>query len=150
GPLNACDQAGYQVTFLTPTGKKPAPLSVSMDTAFVDPPLGRPVVTKEMADQTRKLDQGNRLNSPRNLSEWFPRRPYPASPKYLREMETYYERIDSIINKELKEFDGMVIVGGSGAMVDLANNQRLHELILGFPRLNKPIGAICYGVACLA
>src|SRR5262249_19798779 len=44
----------------------------------------------------------------------------------------------------------MVIVGGSGAMVDLANNARIHDLILGFVKLDKPIAAECYGVACLA
>ena len=35
-------------------------------------------------------------------------------------------------------------------MVDMANNRRVHDLILGFLRQDKPIGAECYGVACLA
>ena len=150
GPLEACDRAGYQVTFVTPTGKKPTPLSVSMDSKYVDPPLGRPVTTDEMAQKTRRLHESDRLNNPRGLDEWFPRRPYTSSPKFLREMEAYYERIDKIIARDLKDFDALVIVGGSGALVDLANNQRLHDLILGFVKLNKPIAAECYGVSCLA
>ena len=41
----------------------------------------------------------------------------------------------------------MLIVGGSGPIVDMVNNQRVHDLILGFLKLGKPIGAECYGVA---
>lgn len=59
-------------------------------------------------------------------------------------------KLDKIVAEELGEYDALAIVGGSGAMIDLANNQRLHELILGFYKLNKPIAAECYGVACLA
>ena len=44
----------------------------------------------------------------------------------------------------------MLIVGGSGPIVDLVNNQRLHDLILGFYDADKLIGAECYGVTCLA
>jgi len=34
--------------------------------------------------------------------------------------------------------------------VDLANNERVHALILAFRAAGKPIAAECYGVACLA
>src|SRR5207253_2643560 len=61
-----------------------------------------------------------------------------------------HQKVDAIVTNELTKYDAMVIVGGSGAMVDLANNGRLHDLILGFVKLNKPIAAECYGVACLA
>ncbi|MEI6639985.1 MAG: type 1 glutamine amidotransferase domain-containing protein, partial [Chlorobium sp.] len=43
----------------------------------------------------------------------------------------------------------LFVVGGSGPIVDLVNNQSLHELILGFYRKNQPVAAICYGVAAL-
>ena len=43
-----------------------------------------------------------------------------------------------------------MIVGGSGPIVDLANNQRVHDIILSFLKVDKPVGAECYGVACLA
>ncbi len=150
GPLEACDKAKYDITFVTPTGKKPTPLSVSMDPKYVDPPLGRIVTSEEMALKTRRVHDSNRLNSPRSLEEWFPRRPYPSSAKYLREMEAYHERVDALVAKDLTKFDALVIVGGSGALVDLANNQRLHDLILGFVKLDKPVAAECYGVSCLA
>ena len=32
----------------------------------------------------------------------------------------------------------------------MANNHRVHDLILAFLKLGKPIGAECYGVTCLA
>lgn len=150
GPLEACDAAGYDITFLTPTGKKPTPLSVSCSPGYIDPPLGRSVTSEEMAEKTRQVNESNRLDRPKNLVSWIPQRPYPSSPTYLRDMEAYYMKLDKIVAEELGEYDALAIVGGSGAMIDLANNQRLHELILGFYKLNKPIAAECYGVACLA
>jgi putative intracellular protease/amidase len=45
GPVEVLDQAGYAIDFATPTGKRPIPISVSMDPEFVDPPLGRSVTT---------------------------------------------------------------------------------------------------------
>lgn len=150
GPLEACDRAGYEVTFLTPTGKKPVPLSVSMQAGFIDPPLGRSVTSKDMAEKTRKIHESDRLDHPKSLEDWFPLRAYPSSPTYLRDMEAYYNTLDRIINEELVNYDALVVVGGAGALVDLANNQRVHDLILGFRQLDKPIAAECYGVSCLA
>ena len=150
GPLAACDRAGYEVEFVTPTGERPTPLAVSMDTSYVDPPQGRSVTATAMAERTRELDASSRLDKPHNLAGWVPARPYPSSPTYLRDMEDYYRSIERIITTDLPAYDAIVIIGGSGAMVDLANNQRLHELVLGFARLDKPVAAVCYGVAVLA
>lgn len=150
GPLEACDAAGYNITFMTPTGKKPTPLSVSCAPGYIDPPLGRSVTSEEMGKKTRDVDASGILNNPKSLADWIPLRPYPSSATYLRDMEAYYKTLDKIVEAEIPQYDAMVIVGGSGAMLDLANNNRLHELILGFYKLNKPIAAECYGVACLA
>ncbi|MGK7873979.1 MAG: type 1 glutamine amidotransferase domain-containing protein [Xenococcaceae cyanobacterium] len=150
GPLEACDNAGYEITFVTPTGKKPTPVPVSMDTSFIDPPLGRSVTSDYYAEKTRQVHESDRLDNPKSLADWFPLRPYPSSATYLRDMEAYYQKLDRLAAEELVNYDALVIVGGSGAMVDLANNQRLHDLILGFYRLNKPIATECYGVTCLA
>ncbi len=149
GPLEACDQAGYEITFVTPTGQKPIPLAVSMQPGFIDPPLGRSVTSEYYAQKTKEVHESDRLNNPKSLQDWFPLRAYPSSPSYLRDMEAYYKTLDTLTNEQLVNYDAVVIVGGSGALVDLANNQRLHDLILGFYRLNKPIAAECYGVSCL-
>ncbi len=90
GPLEACDEAGYEITFVTPTGKKPTPLSVSMQPGFTDPPLGRSVTSKEYAEKTRKLDESSRLDNPKSLADWFPLRAYPSSKTYLRDMEATF------------------------------------------------------------
>ena len=150
GPLEACDNAGYNITFMTPTGKKPTPLSVSCAPGYIDPPLGRSVTSEEMGKKTTDVDASTILNNPKSLADWIPQRPYSSSETYLRDMEAYYKALDKIVEEEIPQYDAMVIVGGSGAMIDLANNNRLHELILGFYKLNKPIAAECYGVACLA
>jgi putative intracellular protease/amidase len=151
GPLEIFDQYGYQVDFATPTGKRPVALTPSMDSTYLDPPLGRTVVSEEMAEKVSKLDDLNnpRLNNPKNLQEWLPERPYWSSPKFLREMETYYQTLEKV-QKDLEQYDALLIVGGSGPIVDLVNNQRVHDLILCFYRMDKPIAAECYGVASLA
>ena len=128
GPLEACDNAGYEITFVTPTGKKPVPLGTSMSPGFIDPPLGKSVTSPEMAEKTWQVDRSGRLDHPRNLAEWVPRRPYPSSPTYLRDMEAYYRRRRELERQELTNYDAIVVVGGSGALVDLANNQRLHSI----------------------
>lgn len=150
GPLEACDKAGYKVDFVTPTGQKPTALSVSMDPKYIDPPLGRPVTSPEMAEKVRNFTFSGRCDSPRSLKTWFPQRAYPSSATYLRDMEAYHKQVDSIVTNELTKYDALVLVGGSGALVDMANNSRIHDLVLGFHKLNKPIAAECYGVTCLA
>lgn len=152
GPLETFDAAGYQVDFATPTGARPTAITPSMDATYVDPPLGRPVVSQEMADKVRQLNDSSnpRLNNPKSLRDWLPERPYWSSPKFIREMEEYYSRLEEIRANDLPQYDSILIVGGAGPMIDVVNNYRVHDLILGFYRLDKPIAAECYGVPCLA
>jgi len=149
GPLAACDEQGYQIVFATPNGKRPVPLPPSIDPGYIDPPLGRSVTTPEVAASVVELDGSGRLDEPVSLSEWVPDRPYNSENGFLRKIEAYYRELDDVA-EDLRSFDAMVIVGGSGPIVDLANNGRVHELILAFVRAGKPIVAECYGVACLA
>jgi putative intracellular protease/amidase len=149
GPVEACDRAGYRTVFATPTGKRPQALPPSLDPGYVDPPLGRSVTTPEVAVAATALDRSARLDNPLSLAEWIPDRPYFSEPDHLRKIEAYYRELGAI-DQDVEEYDALVIVGGSGPIVDLANNGRLHELILAFVRADKPIVAECYGVACLA
>ncbi|WP_133511014.1 type 1 glutamine amidotransferase domain-containing protein [Candidatus Thiosymbion oneisti] len=154
GPLGEFDRAGYRVDFCTPTGKRPNAIPVSMDPDFFDPPLQRPVTTAQMAALVREIDdptteQGRRLDGPISLADWFPERPYFAAPTFVRGLEAYNRQLVEA-ERELESFDALLIVGGSGPIVDLANNQRVHDLILAFLRADKPVGAECYGVTCLA
>lgn len=155
GPLDEFDKAGYQVDFITPTGKRPVAISVSMDPNYEDPPLGRSVTSPEMAEKVKQIDspngtpQSKRLNNPKNLSSWVPERPYYSAPGFLRDMEKYYAGLDKM-QEEVSPYDALLIVGGSGPLVDLVNNHRVHDLILAFYKAGKPIAAECYGVTCLA
>lgn len=154
GPLQEFDRAGYEVEFCTPTGRRPNCIPVSMDPNFFDPPLNRPVTSDEMAARSREIDNpgttlGARLNHPLNLAQWFPERPYFAASSFVRLLEAYNRQLAKA-KARLALYDALLIVGGSGPLVDLCNNQRVHDLILAFLEADKPIGAECYGVACLA
>jgi putative intracellular protease/amidase len=154
-PVEEFDKAGYRVDFCTPTGKRPNGITVSQDASYVDPPLGRTVTTPEMARKAATWDDpstpsGRRLDAPRNLAKWFPARPYFSVPDFVRALELYNAALEAAVAQAVGEYDALLIVGGSGPIVDLVNNQRVHDLILGFHRAEKPIAAECYGVACLA
>jgi putative intracellular protease/amidase len=149
GPLGVFDARGYESVFVTPKGGRPTALPPSMDASFIDPPLGRSVTTEAMAAQVRELEASDRLSKPLDLTALMQDRPYMSSSAYLRELESYHRTVEEQQGL-LDEYDALLIVGGSGPIVDLANNERVHSLILGFLRAGKPIGAECYGVACLA
>ena len=151
GPLEACEKAGYKIEFMTPTGDKPTVLTVSMDPSYIDPPLGRAVTTPEMAEKVRAFDKLRPARFAEESQEVVP----AAAVSELADVSARHggvlqEGRRDRRQRDCKNYDAMVIVGGSGAMVDLANNQRLHDLIMGFVKLDKPVAAECYGVACLA
>lgn len=148
-PMEILENAGYVLEFATAKGKKPYALPPSKDADFVDPPLNKKVTTIEIAEKVKKLENSDKLNNPINLSELMPERPYLSSFNYLRELEEYYHNLEDVTSN-LDEYDGLLIVGGSGPLVDLVNNQRVHDIILHFFKKNKIIAAECYGVACLA
>jgi len=150
GPLEAFSEQGYDVDFATATGKRPVAIGVSMDPDFIDPPLGRSVTSAEMAAKVKEIDASPRLDAPMNLSALLPERPYHSEPDFLRKQEAYYRDRDAKTRELVDRYDALLIVGGSGPIVDLVNNQRVHDLILAFYDAGKLIGAECYGVACLA
>ncbi|CAG6394619.1 type 1 glutamine amidotransferase domain-containing protein [Streptomyces cocklensis] len=150
GPLETFDEAGYDITFATPTGKRPVALPPSMDPEYIDPPLGRSVTSTEMAQKVRAIDRSERLDNPLDLSAWLPDRPYRSRTDFLRAWEGYENHRSEVTAQIADRFDALLIVGGSGPIVDLANNWRVHDLILAFHNLDLPIAAECYGVACLA
>ena len=162
GPLDVFDAHEYEVVFCTPHGQRPHALPPSMDETYIDPPLGKSVTSAEMAAKVRALNSpsNQRLDNPRSLASWFPERPYWSGldaggqqtdqAPVLRQWEAYYARRDQAQAEATAQFDAVLIVGGSGPMVDLVNNYRVHDLILGFLGADRPIAAECYGVACLA
>lgn len=150
GPLEVLENAGIVLDFATPNGKKPHALPPSMDPEYVDPPLNKSVVSREIAQKVRAIDSSPRLDHPISLKERLPERPYLSSPNYLREVEAYNLGLEKANADWLGRYAALLIVGGSGPLVDLVNNRRVHDVILEFHRADKPIAAECYGVACLA
>jgi putative intracellular protease/amidase len=150
GPLETLQQAGYEVVFATPKGGRPHALPPSMDPEYVDPPLGKPVTSVEVAEKVKKVDASTLLDKPLSLVKLLPERPYTSSATYIRDFEIYNDALDAALRKILTEYSALLLVGGSGPIVDMVNNQRVHDLIFGFFKAGKPIAAECYGVACLA
>jgi hypothetical protein len=95
------------------------------------------------------VDASTRLDNPIDLSAWFPERPYFSAPNFAHQLEAYFTARDAAW-EELKQYDALLMVGGSGPIIDMVNNQRLHDVILGFRHHNKLIVAECYAVTCLA
>ncbi len=150
GPLEVLAAAGHTAEFATPKGGPARALPPSLDPAFVDPPLGKTVTSPEMAAKARALDASGRLGHPLSLRALLPERPYPSSPTFIRDFEAYNDALDAALARLVGEHAALLLIGGSGPIVDMVNNQRVHDLILGFFRADRPIAAECYGVACLA
>lgn len=150
GPLNKLEAAGYTVDFMTPNGKAAEALPPSFDSTYVDPPLGICVTTAQHEKDVTEFIAKNRTLTPLSLKSFIPERPYHSAPDFLRKLEAYYVKVKASIQKLTAEYDALFLVGGSGPIVDMVNNQGLHELIIGFYRKNLPIAGICYGVAPLA
>lgn len=149
GPYDVLLKAGYSIDFATPKGRKPPALPPSMDETYVDPPLGKGVTSSHYAQRTREINASDLLSQPINLAEWFPAMPYFNAPNFGHELEAYYHQRDQCW-KDLEKYDALLLPGGSGPMVDMVNNERLHAVILGFLAQNKLIAAECYCVTCLA
>jgi len=149
GPMEVLERNGYKIDFATAKGRRAPALPPSMDPSYIDPPLGRSVTSAEVAAKVKAIDKSEKLNSPINLSTWIPDRPYWSAPNYVRESEAYWRGFDKLA-KDIEKYDTLVLVGGSGPIVDMVNNNRMHALILAFHNAGKPIAAECYGVACLA
>jgi putative intracellular protease/amidase len=149
-PLNKLEEAGYQVDFMTPKGKPAEALPPSYDTTYVDPPLNTFVTTLQHKNEVLAFLSQNRTSNPLNLTQLIPERPYHSDSDFEKKIDFYKKQVIQSVNEMTTQYDALLIVGGSGPIVDMVNNQRLHELILGFYKKNMPIAAICYGVAALA
>ncbi len=148
-PTDHLRTAGFELQFLSATGSLPFPDAASMDATYVDPPLGRPVTSPELAERGKNTNWqdffGNRLS----LEALMPVRPYLSHDNYVASLEQYYRGRDEAW-KMIADYDALLLVGGAGPFVDMVNNPRLLDLILGFYYANKPIACECYAVTCLA
>ncbi len=149
GPLDVIQEKGYEIDFVTPFGNRAVALPPSRTAGFFDPPLHKVVTDEYYANRTAEVDDSDMLSNPINLSTWFPERPYFNQPDFGHALEQYHE--DRYAAWEsLSKYDVLLMVGGSGPMIDCCNNWRVHDLVLGFVEQNKLIIAECYQVTTLA
>jgi putative intracellular protease/amidase len=143
--------AGYEVDFVTPRGNRPFVYPVSVDTTFKDQAWSATQVSPGEATlgelyNDPSSDDGQRLNSPRNLNEWIPPTPRPHDEEASR--EPFRERLAGGL-REASEYAAIIIVGGAGAYMDLGGNTSVRPLIQLMTELERPVAAICYGVSVL-
>ena len=119
-PMEELGAAGIQYDFSTPYGHPPAVVDVSMDPTYIDPPLGRTVTAPEMAAKVQEVVESGRLNDVR-----------------------------AVADVSVSEFDALLMVGGSGPILDMNNCRALHRLIQDCYRAGKIIAAECYAVGTL-
>ncbi len=149
GPMRKLEAAGYTVDLMTPKGRPSPVLPPSVDVTYVDPPLGVCVTTASDAALVEEFEKTGKTKTPMNLSAEFPERPYYSTGNFLRAFEHYCAARKEAQEKFCSTYDAVLLVGGSGPIIDMANNQRVHDLVLGFYARNAPVAAICYGVAVL-
>jgi len=150
GPLDVLTAAGYQIDFMTPTGRKPPALPPSMDETYMDPPLGKLVTSAHFAKRTTELDTSDLLANPISLADQLPLMPYFNSPNFGHDLESFYGVREGFWKAFVDPYEALLLPGGSGPMVDMVNNERLHNLILGYVNRGKLVAAECYCVTCLA
>jgi putative intracellular protease/amidase len=126
GPLSKLEQAGYTVEFMTQYGKKAEALPPSYDSTYVDPPLGVCVTTPLAEKMVKEFESTNVLEKCLSMTDYIPERPYYSHPNFLRELEKYYNTVRDNVKKLTEEYDSLFLVGGSGPIVDMVNNQKLH------------------------
>ena len=149
GPYDVLTAHGYEIDFMTPSGRKPPALPPSMEEGYLDPPLDKSVTDAHYARRTREIHESDLLDNPINLSAWFPAMPYFNSTGFGHALEEYYTKRYACW-QDLEQYVALLLPGGSGPMVDMVNNERLHDVILGFLAQDKLIAAECYCVTCLA
>ena len=71
--------------------------------------------------------------------------------RFLKDTQAMSFLAHSLPLEELNadDFDMVLILGGHGPMWDLSHSETVRQLLEAFHVANKPIGAICHGVAAL-
>ena len=96
-PWDILKKAGYDLTLATPKGLKPLPLTISVDPDFVDGVQNYKTNPPEVCERIKELVNGD---------EW-------ANPIKIKDAK-------------MADYDALVLTGGLGAMIDLANDYNTH------------------------
>lgn len=119
-PWDIIKKAGHEVTLATPLGKKPLPLTVSVDPDFFDPIIKFHVNPPEVCTRIKELVDGDEWANPIKFAD-----------------------------ATMEDYDAVVLTSGLGAMIDMCNSWQVHRLIKEAYKADKLIGALCYAVSAL-
>jgi putative intracellular protease/amidase len=74
-----------------------------------------------------------------------------STKRFLKDVEAMNFVSHSVVLEEIKadDFNVVFLTGGHGAMWDIAGNKTVKHLLEAFNKSNKPIAAVCHGVAGL-
>ncbi|MBL4688184.1 MAG: DJ-1/PfpI family protein [Nannocystaceae bacterium] len=99
-------------------------------------PDGRPPVVDPESLETDYWEHPDWLSDARRVLETHPGFAHPISLAQAR------RRSDT--------FDGVIVPGGQGVMIDLVNDADLHALVTEHGRAGRPVGLVCHAPAILA
>jgi putative intracellular protease/amidase len=120
-PWDALKKAGFDVTLATYLGKKPLPITISMDPDFIDGYQNVKVNPAEVVERVKEILASDEWNHPIEIKD-----------------------------AKMEDYDALVLTGGPGNPLDITNNPAIHRLILSAIKDDKLVGAICYSVGALA
>jgi len=148
--MKAFEAAGYQVRVATLSGRAPMFLPVSLNEKFGDPTWGAGWVAPgeaKLAWQVQKqLFEREKRGEILKLDGLIPHRPQakdgiPAKQRYETDLGAGLETLASV--------RGVVVPGGTGAIIDLADNSQLEAILEMVHDAGNPVVGICYGVLAL-
>lgn len=120
-PLEEFDAAGVIYDFSTPYGHPPQVMFSSINPNHVDSIYGKTTATSEMTEKVLDLINSNTLD--------------------------HYRKVSDV---DVDDFDAILLVGGSGALLDMNNCKALHELLWEAYHRGKLIIAESTGIGTLA
>ena len=120
-PWDAIVNAGHEAVIATPQGKKPLPLTISVDPEFVDPIQNYNVNPPDVCVRVKELTTSNVWDHPVKLAD-----------------------------AKMADYDAIVVAGGLGADLDLLNNTWLKKLLLEAVEADKLVAVMCFAVGALA
>ena len=148
--MKAFVAAGYHARVATLSGKAPMFLPVSMNEKFEDPTWGAGWVAPgeaelgwQMQKQLFEMEQKGEIVK---LDDLLPHRPQAkdgiaAKQKYEMDLAAGLEKLANV--------RGVVVPGGTGAIIDLADNSQLEAILEMTHNAGNPIAGICYGTLAL-
>jgi len=148
--MKAFEAAGYKVRVATLSGRAPMFLPVSLNEKFEDPTWGAGWVAPgeaKLAWQVQKqLFEMETRGEILKLDGLIPHRPQakdgiPAKQKYETDLGVGLETLTNV--------RGVLVPGGTGAIIDLADNSELEAILEMTHDAGNPVVGICYGVLAL-